>query len=81
MLQQDQQDEETNWHNTHAEEDKSIDGVTMKSLSFSNVRSVIIIRLETSNRHTRCKMAYKIQAVMIIQCHSASLKFYFLTQQ
>ena len=53
-----QEKQKTIWHNAYTEEDKNADVVAIKSLSFNSVRYIIIMKLEPSSKHNRCKIAY-----------------------
>ena len=55
-----QQNVEIFRHNIHTEKARNIDVVTIESLSFSSISSVIIMKLATGSKHERCKTAYKI---------------------
>ena len=46
-----QQDAETSCHNINANKDKNIEVITIKLLTFNNVTSLIISRLESRTRY------------------------------
>ena len=57
-----QQNDEVNWNNSYKKNDMQIDAVTIRSLNFNSIRSVIMpeLKKKTCSRQKRSRVEYKI---------------------
>ena len=64
-----QEDEEESWHNTHGENDRHIDVVTIKPFILNSIRSVLMTKTRNKYQAKAEKIEYNIkQAVLAIYC-------------